>query len=45
MREKGGGTEKKKQIKQTRGCFTLHLNSKKKGFVVKDKKILNFIKY
>lgn len=45
MREKGGGIERRKQIKQTRGCFTVHLNSEKKGFVVKDKKILHFIKY
>lgn len=26
VREKGGGVERRKQIKQTRGCFTVHRN-------------------
>lgn len=44
MREKEGGIERKKQIKQTRGCFTVHLSSEKKGFVVNDRRKLHFIK-
>lgn len=44
IREKGGA-ERKKQIKQTRGCFTVHLNREKKGFVVIDKIILHFLQY
>lgn len=43
MREKGG-IERKKQIKQTRGCFKVHLNSEKKGFVANDGRKLHFIK-
>lgn len=34
IREKEDGIERRKQIKQTRGCFTVHLNREKKGFVV-----------
>lgn len=32
IREKEGGIERRQQIKQTRGCFTVHLNREKKGF-------------